>query len=301
MAALDMGWAATQVIDDPGVASASGRAKRYSDAADALRDRTDLAGKALAALATAGLTAIGISKVTDIYPTPSGERPTVVVLLSGFALMVVAIVAFTVRMWKVSRPLVPVSDLSQIASPVIPEEDDRGGRVRQWIRAQIRRRYPEWRKPKPEINEREKLEMERVYKLVLRQAPFTEMAEDLAAYERLALIAELSVVNEPSEAAASRLRYRAARIRAEVDQAQQRAKLVVIRERSVEALTNGRAALWAVLFVVGLVLFGGAADRLDSKRTTDAQVLKACKAVWIQNVDPKELPEYCDPVTGVKR
>src|SRR4051812_5976014 len=116
MAALDMGWAATQVSDDPGVASAAARAKRYSDAADALRDRTDLAAKSLAALATAGLTAIGISKLTDVFPKPPNDRwwLAVAALALGFVLMAGAIALFTVNLWKANRPLVPVSDVESL-------------------------------------------------------------------------------------------------------------------------------------------------------------------------------------------
>jgi uncharacterized membrane protein len=52
------------------------------------------------------------------------------------------------------------------------------------------------------------------------------------------------------------------------------------------------AAGWAVLFVVGLLVYAGAADRLDSKRSDEVATAKACSQAVETTV---RLPAACDP------
>jgi uncharacterized membrane protein len=56
------------------------------------------------------------------------------------------------------------------------------------------------------------------------------------------------------------------------------------------------AAGWAVLFVVGLLVYAGAADRLDSKRSDEVATAKACsQAVEAAGETTVRLPAACDP------
>src|ERR671915_1349990 len=95
---------------DAATAEAAAQAQSYRDSLESRRTRTDPAAKALAALGTAGLTAVGIEKVTDIFPYPDGGGLFVGLALAGFLGMVAVIVVFTVRLYRASEALNTSSD-----------------------------------------------------------------------------------------------------------------------------------------------------------------------------------------------
>lgn len=211
--------------------------KRFSDAADKIRQRADTSAKTLAALGTTAVTAVGVAKFADIFPA-EGQGLWVVALLAGFAAMVIAILLFSSRLWNVNQPLFTTSNATTMT------DLDAGWR---------------WRRPKPD---KEQVEVRRVYEDMAR----LNAAPSLQAYEARALrferIAERSVDGVKSK----RLLDRAALIRAEVRATQSRAAALVIRKRAWKAATGPAVAAIAALFVIGLMSVGISADALESAR-----------------------------------
>jgi Na+-transporting methylmalonyl-CoA/oxaloacetate decarboxylase gamma subunit len=261
----------TTTTDDPGTAWTIAQAKRFSDAADTLRGRTDLAAKGLGGLGTAAVSAIGIAKVSDIFPLPPGETVSVVFLGVGFGLMVLAILALTSRFWSANRPLLPTS------SPTTMEGVK-------------------------EIDPAEEKIMDAVYTEAVAHAAFsTGPGESLEDYEERADKLERESQTRWGQVGLDAKRRQVARMRAEIDKAQQRAKLVVVRRRLNQTLNSLMAALWAFLFVIGLVGFGVSADHLESQRSDLIATDKSCAEAVKAKVPPKALPRICDKVTGTIR
>jgi hypothetical protein len=265
---------------DPGTAWTAAQAKRFSEAADTLRGRTDLAAKGLGGLGTAALTAIGIAKVGDIFPFPPRQEGWVVALWIAFLAMVVAIVALTLRFWTANRPLLPTSD---------PAE----------MQKNTERRKKE---NESEIDKAEMKMMCAIYDEEVAHAAFSlGDHETLKHYEKRADDLERETQTRWGQVGLEAKRRQVARMRAEIDKAQQRAKLVVVRRRLNHTLTRPIAALWAALFVVGLVGFGMSADRLESQRSGAIATDKSCAEAVKAGVRPEKLPPICDDVTDVKR
>jgi hypothetical protein len=266
----------TTTTDDPGTAWTAAQAKRFSEAADTLRGRTDLAAKGLGGLGTAALTAIGIAKVGDIFPFPPGQEIWVGALWLGFLLMVVAIVALTLRFWTANRPLLPTSDPAGMLK-----------------NTETRKKENE-----SEIDDAEMKMMCAVYKEEVAHAAFSlGNHETLKHYEERADSLERETQTRWGQVGLDAKRRQVARMRAEIDKAQQRAKLVVVRRRLNHTLTRPIAAVWAALFVVGLVGFGASADRLESQRSGLIATDKSCAEAVKAGVPATALPGICDKVT----
>jgi hypothetical protein len=252
----------TKPPPDPVIAWLAEKAKQFSDEADSLRATTDRAAKALSALATAGLTAVGIAKVGDLYPKPDGGYwPTVLFLWLGFVLMLIALFAFVVRFWRANRPLAVSTSLVEMW----PGTDESGNR-----------KTPDtgWRQrwkvlvggDLPIIDEEECKEIARIYKDAIKHAPFAAGEKDtLKDYEGRADELESDALYTPDSPISLRRMRQVARMRAEIEKAEQRAKLVVIRRRMNHVFNRPAAAILAIIFVVGLVMFAAAADRFDSE------------------------------------
>jgi hypothetical protein len=250
---------ASMSATDAATDAAVEQAKRFRDASDKIRERSDATAKGLAALATTGLTAVGLTKFSDVFPTPPGQAPWVIVVLVSFVALAVPLFAFTLWLWDANRPLVPRSDLEQMAT--------RG-----------------------DIDDDEKTEMKRVYV----ETALRNNAVDLRAFEargeRFQRLADRSV----DAAQVTRLSERARRIRAEVDVALTRAQLVVVRRRMNRALKGAPALLSAAVFVAALIGFGIATDHIDSERTERITVYRSCADAVEANVDANTLPDICD-------
>jgi hypothetical protein len=243
---------------DPGTTAATEQAQRFREASDKLRERSDTAAKGLAALGTAGLTAVGIAKFSDIYPFPPGEWEAVVAVVAGFIAMVVALVAFTLRLWDANRPLV-----TRIRATEMSDDDE------------------------------ERDEIQAIYERLARLNGVDTLAGYEARGHRLERIADRT----GNDQRAARLRKRADQIRAEILATQARAALVVIRQRVNGALKGGGAASFALLFAGGLLAFGFGADRLDSERSARVAAYKACADAMTAKVRAQKLPSICDDVT----
>ena len=241
---------------DPATAAAADVAAKYKEAADKVRDRAETTAKALAGLGTAGLTAVGIAKFSDIYPVPPDAGWAIAAVLAGFLAMVVAIVGFTLLLWDANRPIIANVDPSAMTT-----------------------------------NAKEKEIIGEIYQ---RMADLNRV-ESLAAYQarafRLQRIADRSPDTE-----ATKLRATADRMRAEIQATQSKALLAVARHRVNRKLRGFRAGLLALGFVVGLYAFGLGADRLESERTSKVATLKACSEAIEAKVDAKKLSSICNDV-----
>src|SRR3954452_11674260 len=140
---------------DPAIAWVARTAKDFSDDADALRASTDRAAKILIALASTGLTAVGIANVGAVYPWPSRGSfwGWPIVLFVAFALMVACVVSFVLGFWKANRAL-----------PMSTARENFGSA----------------------INEREWTEIERIYQEAMKHAPFTREVKSIGGYEQQA-------------------------------------------------------------------------------------------------------------------
>lgn len=178
------------------------QAKRFSDAADKIRQRAETSAKALAGLGTTALGAIGIAAFADIFPLEAQNIPWAVLLVVGFVATAVSIVWFSVRLWDVSRPVFTRSDLAKM-------ED---------------------------LDVLERKTISEVYVEVAR----LNSAPSLRAYEarawRLERMADRPAIDPGKR---KRLQDQSALIRAEVRATQSRAAALVIRERSAKIVKGG--------------------------------------------------------------
>jgi hypothetical protein len=212
-----------------------GRANDYNADADTLRKRTDLTASGLSALATAAVTAIGIAEAVHIFPLDTTRAWVAAAAVAlAFVFMATAVIVFIARFWRANRPLFPTSD---------PEA---------MLRAEA-------------IDPDEKRTIERIYEQEMRHVAFLSRdGETLENYEGRADTLERQLQTRWGQVGADETRRQIARMRAEIQAAQQRAKLVVVRGRWNRTLGSRSAVPWAVLLVVGLLAFFIAGDYLNS-------------------------------------
>jgi hypothetical protein len=253
----------TAASSDAAVGWLTEKAKQFSDDADELRGTTDRAAKGLGALATAGLTAVGIAKVGDLYPKPSpgGYAPAVIFLWLGFAFMVVAIVGFVYRFWRANRPLALSARIAEMWD----------GDARKYKPPDRHENEPDLTMPQrwiKDVSVDECKEIADIYADAIRHAAFSEGdGESLAHYEWRADRLERNALYLPESPSSTRVLAQVERMRAEIEKAEERAKLVVVRRRMNHVFNRWLAAFLALMFVVGLVMFATAADHFDSKHT----------------------------------
>jgi hypothetical protein len=260
----------TAASSDAAVAWLTEKAKQFSDDADELRGTTDRAAKGLGALATAGLTAVGIAKVGDLYPkpVPGGYWPAVLYLWLGFALMVVAIVWFVYRFWRANRPLAFSSRIAEMwdgRGKYTPSDQDVAslGAPQRLIK---------------DLSGAECKEVEDIYRDAMRHAAFPERGdESLAHYEWRADALERNALQMPKSPSSALVLAQVRRMRAEIEKAEERAKLVVVRRRMNRVFNQWLAGLLAIMFVVGLVMFAAAADYFDYKHPTQSKATASQK------------------------
>ena len=235
---------------DLATTAAQEEAKRFQEASDKVRERSDAAAKGLAALGTAGLTAIGIAKFSDIYPFPPGQGGWLVAVFAGFLAMAFVLTAFTFRLWNANRPLVMSVD------------------------------------GKMDLGSDEAPKVQEIYDATAARHGVKTLRAYAARGERLERIADRT----PEATRATAIRTMAERVRANVELAKTRGQLVVIRGRMNRALTGFWAIAYAVIFVLGLFAFGIGVDRLDSERSARAAAYKACTELVAAHVSDAKLP-----------
>ncbi len=241
---------------DPAAAAAIAQASSFKAASDKLRERSETTAKALAALGTTGLTAVGIAKFSDIYPVPPGGTASSLLVIAGFLAMTLSLAGFTILLWDANRPLVTKVDPNEMGE-----------------------------------NEDEIHAIDEIYARVAKLNGVASLEAYQARAFRLQRIAERS-----DDAGATKLRASADRIRAEIHATSARAALIVIRQRINEALKGFNALLLALTFLAGLLAFGLASDHLDSERTAKVATLKACSEAAEAKVEISRLPDICKGV-----
>jgi hypothetical protein len=243
---------------DPAITAARDQAKRFRDATDRLRERATDTAKTLGGLGTAGLTAIGIAKLTDVFPWPPGEWIALGATIAGFLAMAFVLTAFTYRTWTANRPLV-----AKVNAREMDADDD------------------------------ERAQAEKVYATTYRLNGLESLGAYVARAYRFQRIAD----HAADATAAQALRERADLIRAEVEDALARGAHVVVRGRVTRALGDRTAAGLALLFVAGLLAFGFGTDRIASERTDQVTTLKACVDAVVAGVSTDKLPPICSDVS----
>jgi hypothetical protein len=237
----------------PGRATAERQIERFSELADGLLSRADLTAKAAAGLGSSGLTAIGIAKVADVYPF-EGPDGWLFGLFGGFLTMGLALAFFTRRLWRLQSPTVM--------------------------------RSTPW-----EIRDLDDEEEQLVAEVFAEIAKLNDVAS-LRAYEarahRLSRVADLVGETPLGKALAAEASLIALEVRATLA----RARLNVVRRRTTRSILGFRAMLVYFAFLVGLVLFGVAADALEAKRSGEVQVAKACGDAL--KAGASSLPSGCD-------
>lgn len=234
------------------------QAERLRAVSDGIRQRADLVAKAVGGLGLTVLTGVGIAKLGDIFPFPGGGDSWFWLLMELVGLAVMAGVLaffFTLRLWMLNEPVVVRADEDQCE--IIDEEKSRIGLVYDEIAA-------------------------------LNGVP------SLLAYEarghRLQRVAD-----RVPDSVADNVRGRASEIAVEVGATLERARLLIIRQRTANTVRDGRALLAYAAFVLGLVLFASGADFLDGKRSVE--LAKSCAEVSAAGVG-QELPSICGKVIG---
>jgi hypothetical protein len=219
---------------------AAAQAVAFRTSADRIRGRADLAAKTFGGLATTAVSAIGIAKFTDVFPVPPGEKPWVVGLIGGFVLMLMVVGFFTVRLWRVSEPMVLRSSVKEMG------KDLRDKHERKIVRT--------------------------IYREVARLNRVPSLRAYEARGQRLLRIAD----RVGDDARATKLAAKANVIIGDILATETRALMVIARRRAAHAVGDKKAILAYGVFILGIAAFGISADRLDSQRKGVVDIAKAC-------------------------
>ncbi|MFL5962036.1 MAG: hypothetical protein ACJ757_03990 [Gaiellaceae bacterium] len=223
--------------EDTTVPSGGRTANEFRDIADALRNRVDLFGKSLGAIATFGITAVGLGKIGDLFPVKD-DKWWVVAACAGLIIAAVAAIGIAVRLMLVARPVFMQADVDN--NNELDNEGERAA-VRPVFAASAKRfGYTTLLG----LQERE---------LSLRNAASRTIDKDERT-RRTALADEVKV---------------------EIEQALARAQVVVVRLRATEAV-RGRAWLLYVVIIGGLMMFAVGANKASSDRKAPIANAKAC-------------------------
>lgn len=212
-------------------------ATEFRDIADAIRSRTDLFGKTLAAIVALGTGAVGLDKIGDLLPADGWEWGAVAGACLGLAVAALAAVAIAVRLMNVARPVFMDPDLSR----------------------------------SPEVTSGEQEAVKPVYESSARRFGYTSL---VGLQERERILREAGSWSTDKDERARRVAL-ADEVKAEIEQALARGQVVVVRRRSTKAVTGGWAWLFYVLVVAGLTSFAIGADWVSSDRLSVADA-KAC-------------------------
>jgi hypothetical protein len=238
--------------------------KRATDAAESLRARSDLAAKVLAAGGTTLVTAVGISKFSDLWPFPgSWSWLAAAGVIAGFMAMVVAVLGVAYRHWKLGQPTPFRADLGAMAAA-------------------------------NEISNSELTLVEPIYEEFSR----LNQVDSLETFEARAHRFE-RIGRWLPETEAVRVRGDATFMYMELLTILARAKLRVLRDRATVAVRGGGAIALYGVFAAGVLAFGLGADWLQSERTDRISIAKACAdARAVAQIVEMELPDICGQPTG---
>jgi hypothetical protein len=221
------------------------------EVADAVRSRTDLFGKTLAAIATLGTTAVGLSKIGDLFPH-AGHRWLVVASCVGLALAAGAAIWVAVRLMRVARPVFISADLA-------------GNK---------------------DLDEAERREVRPVFEEAARRFGYPTMM-GLQERERTLRVAASSATEEDERVRRTAL---ADEVKTEIEQATARSTVVVIRRRSSNAVSDWLSWILYAVVISGLIIFALGTDKISSDRKGIAEA-KACGEARKAGATPKELED----------
>jgi hypothetical protein len=253
-----------------GISYAKEIAESFRAAGDKIRARADLTAKTVGGLATLALSAVGIEKFADVFPLPapfwsdpreaafwSESNIAVLVMVGSFIGMAAVVGYFTRRLWRLSRPLILSSDVAKI----------------------------------------DKLEGDEEQKVKKIYEDFADLnrVPSLRAYDARGLRFQKIAARKPT--LADQLRPRADLIRAEVRATEDRAGLVVIRDRSSRAISDWKALFAFFAFVALVISFGMSADWLEDKHS---EVTFAQTCAEARGAGATQLPAACDQYFGAE-
>jgi hypothetical protein len=241
-------------------------------AAEALRSRTDLAAKSLGAIGSAGLTAVGLAKIGDLFPIPDdpGPRTAAVGAVIAFVLMGAAIAALTVALWRVNRPffigtdLSTSEDLSDAEVALIQPQWDDFTRLNGMSPARYERK----------ANRHEKRAAKLDTAWTDHYAPRLKAAIDASLADQADRTRFPSSV--PPSPIAQREQQRAESMRAEIHLLTARAGLRILRKRLSDVMSGRSSQIYAAIFLIGLIGFALDTDYVVSARKDRVEIAKSC-------------------------
>jgi hypothetical protein len=217
---------------------ADGRtAKELYDVADGLRNRVDLFGKVLAAIASLGTTAVGLNRIDNVFPTAGHVWWAVAACVALGAAALAAI-------WVAVR-------LMMVAGPAFISIDPAGG---------------------DDISTDERGDqVEPIFKATAKQFGYTSLPGLL---ERERSMREAAAQAE-DDAERARRTALADDVGAAIEQALARSQVAVVRRRAMNAVSDRLSCCLYVVVIAGLIVFALGTGRVASARTSVADA-KAC-------------------------
>jgi hypothetical protein len=238
----------------PGTKRAADHAQRFRDAMEAMRSRTDLTAKGLAAVGTAAVGAVGYAAYTDAFPA-EGPFLAFVFLFLGPLLMIVAVLALVVRFNRASESVLTSTDIDHMVTV-------------------------------NDLDEQQRRLIEEKYE---RMASLNEV-ESLRAYQARSFRLDRIADRLPA-AKADPFRQRADLIQGEVHATQTQVAALIVRSRARNAMTGWTLA-WILVFVGGWYSAALSADALGAERSEEIEIAKACADA--RTAGATDLPGICD-------
>jgi hypothetical protein len=232
-------------------------AKELREVADGLRNRVDLFGKALAAIATLGTTAVGLNKIGDLFPTAGHDR-------WAWAACIGLGIAALAAIWVAVR-------LMMVAGPAFISADPSGG---------------------DDVSAKErKDEVEPIFRAAASRFGYTSLAGLLERERSMRGVASQTA----DEAERARRTARADEVKIEIEQALARSQVAIVRRRAKNAVSDWLSWVLYVAVIAGLLVFAVGTDKISSDRVKIADA-KACADARKANATPNELTKtkICD-------
>lgn len=225
--------------EKPSVTASGGRtAADYRDVADKLRSRVDVYGKTLAGLATVGTGAVGLAKLSDLYPEDADPSPPGIVI-AVLGLLFAAAGAITIAVM-----------LMKAGDAAVVEVDPSDG----------------------ELSREERGTISPIFTATARRFGFSSLpalAEKESSLRR-------SVTRLPAGEARTDREARADELRVEIALALARGQVAVVRKRATKAVSGTVAKCCYAAVALGLVAFALAADWSSQDRGDRIATAKAC-------------------------
>jgi hypothetical protein len=212
-------------------------ASDFRDIADALRTRVDLFGKTLAAVATLGTTAVGLSKIGDLFPA-KGNLEWVIAACTGLAIAALAAIWVAIRLMRVARPIFVRADLESVE----------------------------------ELDSRERKAVQPVFEAAAKRFGYTSLV-GLEEREQNLRSAASHTTDKDERTRRTAL---ADAVKTEIEQALAIGQVVVIRRRAANAVSGPLTWLLYFSVIGGLIAFAIGTDKVSSDRTDPIASAKAC-------------------------